>query len=207
MKPERQRDSNSQIYYSSITAGSLLLHESKTAANLLLSGLSPKDVKKKVIKENLFQRRSPVSSERHCRLILERLTSLDPGILQMIIEADRRLAIQALLACAIKSSRLLGDFMLNVIGERMMFVEEKLAKKDWQKFIEQCEQVDPHITEFTEFTRNKLRQIIFRILVEAGYIESQKSPKLTPVSIEPQLRLFLAKHKEKYVLTCLEVYK
>ncbi|MEI6135695.1 MAG: BrxA family protein, partial [Desulfomonile sp.] len=51
-------------YSADITAGSLLIHESKKTASLLLTGLSPAEVKKKVVEENLFQKRSPKTSAR-----------------------------------------------------------------------------------------------------------------------------------------------
>jgi hypothetical protein len=82
-----------------------------------------------------------------------------------------------------------------------------LSKRDWEKYLEACELIDHQISRFAESTRKKLKQIVFRILVEAKYLESRKSPKLTPVRIEPQLRSYLVKNEEKYVLSCLEVYK
>lgn len=207
MKAKRQNTDDSPIYSATITAGSLLIHESRKTSSLLISGLSRQDIKKKVIEENLFQSRSQGASERHCRLILDRLTLMNPEILPMISEGDYILSTQALLACAVKHSRLLGDFMLNVIGSKIRIIDDRLSNRDWERFLETCEQVDTHVKEFTESTRKKLRQIIFRILVEAKYLESQKTPTLIPVRVEPELRSFLIKHEEKYVLSCLEVSK
>ena len=123
----------------------------------------------------------------------------------MTTEGDYILSTQSLLACAVKHSRLLGDFMLRIIGPRIRIIDDRLSNRDWIKFLESCELIDPHVKEFTESTRKKLKQIIFRILVEAKYLESQKLPKLTPVRIEPELISFLTKYHEKYVLNCLEV--
>jgi hypothetical protein len=207
LRQKQQNTGNLAIYSATITAGSLLIHESRKTSSLLISGLSRQDIKKKVIEENLFQSRSQGASERHCRLILDRLTLMNPEILPMISEGDYVLSTQALLACAIKHSRLLGDFMLNVIGAKIRIIDDRLSNRDWERFLETCEQVDPHVKEFTESTRKKLKQIIFRILVEAKYLESQKTPRLIPVRVEPELRSFLIKYEEKYVLNCLEVGK
>ena len=207
MKAKPQNTGNSLIYSATITAGSLLIHESRKTSSLLISGLTSQEVKKKVIENNLFQYRSQKTSKTRCQLILDRLTLMDPGILPMICEGDYILSTQALLACAVKHSRLLGDFMLNVIGPKIRIIDDKLTNRDWERFLETCEQVDPHVKEFTESTRKKLKQIIFRILVEAKYLESQKTPRLIPVRVEPELRSFLIKYEEKYVLNCLEVGK
>lgn len=207
MKAKPQNSGNYAIYSATITTGSLLIHESQKTSSLLISGLTSQEVKKKVIEDNLFQYRSQKTSETRCQLILDRLTLMNPGILPMICEGDYILSTQALLACAVKHSRLLGDFMLNVIGAKIRIIDDKLTNRDWEKYLESCELIDAHVKEFTESTRKKLKQIIFRILVEAKYLESQKSPKLIPVRIEPELRSFLIKHEEKYVLSCLEVSK
>ena len=205
MKQKLQDTDDSPIYSATITAGSLLIHESQKTASLLLSGLTEQQIKKKVIDENLYQCRSQSSSIRRCRLILDRLTSMNREILPMTTEGDYILSTQSLLACAVKHSRLLGDFMLRIIGPRIRIIDDRLSNRDWIKFLESCELIDPHVKEFTESTRKKLKQIIFRILVEAKYLESQKLPKLTPVRIEPELISFLTKYHEKYVLNCLEV--
>jgi hypothetical protein len=43
-----------------------------------------------------------------------------------------------------------------------------------------------------------------RILVEAKYLEDARSMKLTPRSLHPDVRRYLAERHETYVLECLE---
>jgi hypothetical protein len=97
--------------------------------------------------------------------------------------------------------------MLQVIGPKIRIIDDRLSNRDWTKYLDSCELIDPHVKNFTESTRKKLKQIIFRILVESKYLESQKSPKLNPVRVEPELKSFLTKYDETYVLSCLEVSK
>jgi hypothetical protein len=132
---------------------------------------------------------------------------MDTDILKLICEGDYVLSVQSLLACSVKHCRLLGDFMLKAIGPRIRIIDDKLSRRDWEKFLESCELVDPNVKRFTESTRNKLREVVFRILVESKYLESQKNLRLTCVHVVPELKSFLVKHKEKYVLKCLEVCK
>ena len=207
MKQKLQNTDDSPLYLANITAGSLLIHESQKTASLLLSGLTDEQIKKKVIDENLFQYRSQGALKMRLRLILARLLSMNQDILPMISQGDYILSTQSLLSCSIKHSRLLGDFMLQVIGPRIRIIDDRLSNRDWEKYLESCELIEPHVKNFTESTRIKLKQIIFRILVESKYLESQKLHKLIPVRIEPELKSFLIKYKEKYVLNCLEVSK
>ena len=196
---------NSNRYSTDISAGGLLIRDSRNVALLLMEGLTPNEIKSRVIGENLFQVRSQSSSIRRLPLLLNRLQCLDKGILSMITGTDSVLATQALLACAVKHSRLIGDFMLKVIGPRIRIINDKLTDRDWENYLDSCVDVAPQLQRFSESTRKKLRQIVFTILVESKYLESQKTRRLTPVRVEPELKSFLIKHDEKYVLKCLEV--
>jgi hypothetical protein len=123
----------------------------------------------------------------------------------MITGTDSVLATQALLACAVKHSRLIGDFMLKVIGPRIRIINDKLTDRDWENYLDSCVDAAPQVQRFSESTRKKLRPIVFTILVESKYLESQNTRRLTPVRVEPELKSFLIRHDEKYVLKCLEV--
>jgi len=68
-----------------------------------------------------------------------------------------------------------------------------------------CSQRDPHIENWSESTKKKLRQVIFRILSEASYIDGTKSRSLLPVSITSEVKDFLIKYNENYVLNCMDV--
>lgn len=127
MKQKLQNTDDSPIYSANITAGSLLIHESRKTVALMLSDLTEEQIKKKVIDENLFQYRSQGATKMRFRLILERLTSMNPDILPMISGGDFLLPTQSLLSCSVKHSRLLGDFMLRVIGPRIRIIDDRLS--------------------------------------------------------------------------------
>ncbi len=190
-----------------ITAGSLLVHESRKVATLFREGLTPAEIKDRVVSENLFQKRSPETASRQCRLILKRLLSMNPDFWTMICDGPLPLTKQALLACAIKDSRFLGDFMRDVLKRRAMAHDDQLRFGDWDRFLEMCEVIDPELSKLKESTSKKLRQVIIRILVESGYLENRNSLRFTPIRIEPAIKKLLLDHDEKYVLKCMEVYE
>ena len=84
-------------------------------------------------------------------------------------------------------------------------VQEKLIDKDWDKFLDLCKDVDPSVADWKDSTVKKIRQVMFRILAEAKYIDSTNSRKLLPVTIVPEVRKYLINHEEEYVLRCMEV--
>ena len=75
---------------------------------------------------------------------------------------------------------------------------------DWHEFLVECAHQDPQVAGWSDSTRAKLLQVIVRILVEAKYLESARSMKLTPKSLHPDVRRYLSARHEAYVLDCLE---
>ena len=117
-----------------------------------------------IVIENVLQKRSPVAAKRQARLIKNRLSLMKPDLWEIVDNGSADVAIQALLAASIKHSRLVGDFMDTVIRQHWQTFTEKISAKDWNDFLEICAQVDPKVDEWTDSTRSKLKQIVFRIL-------------------------------------------
>ena len=195
-----------KIYHGDIVAGSLLIAESRKVAELLLKKLSKDEFYQEVMVNNILQKKNPLTARRQAKLILNRLELMNEELWDLIVSGNKEVAVQALLAAAIKHSRLLGDFLDKVIREHVRTFNKQLSRRDWDVFLEQCARIDPGVQSWTESTQKKLGHVIFRILAEAKYIDSTRSLKLTPVYVIREVKEYLKKHNEKYVLTCMEVY-
>ena len=193
-----------QIYNGEIVAGSLLVPESRKIARLLLNGTNSVAWHQAIMVNNILQKRSPVSAKRQTRLIKHRLDLMKPELWKMVVKGSSDIAAQALLAAAIKHSRLLGDFMDKIIREKWRTFKQDISPKDWTELLEICTQIDPTILDWSDSTLSKLRQVIFRILAEAKYIDGTRTLKLLPVSVFPEVRQYLTENNETYVLRCME---
>jgi len=187
-----------------MAAGSLLLTESRKISRLLLEGVDPEGWNSAIIKENILQKRSPASSIRIARLIRNRLTLMTPELWRIVAESNKDVATQAVLAASVKHGRLLAEFMMQVLARHVVRFEQRLSQTDWRVFLAECEIIDPSIRSWSTSTREKLRQIVFRILAESRYIESVRSARILPVRIHSEVRRYLEEHDEQYVLTCME---
>ena len=196
---------HANIYKGDIVAGSLLIPESRKIARLLLNRADSAAWHQTVIVKNILQKRSPAAAKRQARLIRNRLALMGPELWTMIDKGSSDIVTQALLAAAIKHSRFLGDFMDKIIREHWRTFKPKISNKDWETLFETCVQIEPAILNWSQTTLSKLRQVVFRILAEAKYIDGTRSLKLLPVSIVPEVRQYLKKHQENYVLRCMEV--
>jgi len=198
------RSHDTVTYNGDIVAGSLLINESRIIARLLLRKLDEEGWHQAIVVDNLLQKRSPVAAKRQARLIKKRLILMKPDLWEIVHRGNNEVSIQALLAAAIKHSRLLGDFLSQVVHEHWRTFKPKINVKDWKYFFETCSQADSQMLEWTESTRKKLKQIVFRILAESNYINNTRSGQLQSVTMLPEIKKYLTDNSERYVLSCMK---
>ncbi len=194
-----------QLYNAEITAGSLLLKESRTIVRLLLQNADEKTWHQALAVDNVLQKSSPSTAKRMATLIRKRLELMPRELWSMVADGTTEVATQSLLAAAIKQSRLIGDFMLQVVRRHYREFNPKLLPREWDSFLVECAHVDPAVAGWSQSTKNKVGQVVYRILAEAGYLDGTRSLNLQPVLIAPDVSTFLYRCNELYILKCLEV--
>jgi len=192
-------------YNAEISAGSLLLKESREIARLLLSDVDDKGWHRAIVIDNVLQKKAPASAKRMTKLIRNRLEIMNPDFWKLVIHDSSDIAYQALLVAAIKHSRLLGEFLGQVIKDHFRTFNNQLTLRDWDKFLLDCENRDPSISEWSESTRKKLGQVIFRTLAEAKVIDSTRSMKIIPFQVTPEVRRYLLENDEDETLECMNI--
>ena len=178
------------LYNAEISAGSLMLPESRRIAKLLLERPTPDQWNAALNHENLLQKK-PATARRQARLIRSRLETLDEEGLRLIVEGEGELCSQILLAAAIRHSRLLGDFLRDVYSADLRTLEHTLSDRQWEAFLAECEHRDDAVSQWAESTCEKLFQVIVRVLAEAKYLDSTRRMGLTPPMLHPKTRAYL----------------
>lgn len=178
--------------------------ESKRVAALLLTLPDEEAWVHAIEIENILQKKTPATARRQATLIRKRLTTLDESGWKLITERESEVSNQLLLAGSVKHSQLLGDFMRNVYASHQRRMESTISTADWQDFLIECSHHDASVARWSDLTKAKLFQVIVRILVEAQYLESSKTMKLSPRALHPVVRRYLHDRHENYVLDCLE---
>jgi hypothetical protein len=191
------------LYDTKLTDGSLLLRESRVIAKLLLD--NTEDWRKVLVIDNVLQKKTPSSATRQGCLIRTRLQTMPPAILHLIAEGNTEVARQATFAAILKKHRLVKDFMEWVVKPHHQAFEKKLAPKDWERFLAECEALDPCVKNWGPASRMKLREVVHRILAEVGYLENTRNLNLCPLTFNPQLADALIKAGEDSILKCKEV--
>jgi hypothetical protein len=178
------------IYNAEISAGSLLLPESRCIAKLLLTHPTSEQWHASVHTENLLQK-TPATARRQARLIRNRLVTLDDVGLELVAQSDGELSAQVLFAAAARHSQLLSDFMRDVYGADLRRLERTLSHRQWEAFLSECEHRDAAVGNWAATTRKKLFQVIVRILVEARFLDNARRMSLTPPMLHPKARAYL----------------
>ena len=193
------------MYNAQLTAGALRISESRLIAGLLLDGVSDKEWRQAIYRENVLQTRSPKTAKRISVLIRGRLSKVYPPLLKLIKEGTAVEATHACLASAIKASPLLGDFLDTTLRDQYRMFHEVLSRRLWQDFLQECRGRDPEMPQWSESTIVRVRSSVYSILAEAGYIENTKTRKLQRVHIVKPVLNYLKQYDEDYVLRCIEV--
>lgn len=194
------------IYNAEISAGSLMLPESRRIAALLLTHPTREQWLEALKLDNVLQKKSPATAQRQARLIRNRLETLNDETWSLIVEGSQEVAIQLLFASAIKHSRVLADFLRDVYAEHLRRFENHLSPaKDWESFLADCRHRDPEIAKLSDTTKAKMLQVVLRILAEGKYLESTRSLRLTPPHLHPDVVRHLRMHGETAVLALMDM--
>lgn len=192
-------------YNAEISAGSLMLPESRRIAKLLLEHPTKEQWFDALKLDNILQKKSPATARRQARLIRNRLDTLEDEAWQMIAEGPQEVAMQLLFAAAVKHSKVLADFLVEVYAGHLRRFENQISpSKDWENFLADCVQRDPDAANLSVTTKAKMLQVILRILAETKYIESTRTLRLTPPHIHPDVVAYLKRHGETAVLTVMD---
>jgi hypothetical protein len=191
------------LYNAEISAGSLMPTESRRIAELLLTRPTDAEWDAALKDENLLQKK-PATARRQARLIRNRLDTLDAEGLTMIVEGDSELRGQVLLASAIRHSQLLADFMRDVYIADLRKLERSLSHRQWDSFLEECAHRDDAVAGWADSTREKMFQVVVRILAEAKYLDSTRRMGLTPPMIHPRAARYLQRLGDARTLALME---
>lgn len=192
-------------YSADIIAGALMVPESRIIADLLLRGVTAEGWTDAIAVRNVLKVRTRGRANRITKLIRGRLETMGPDLWKMVRDGTGTVVSHAILAAAVKHSRLLADFLTLVVGEQYRQFGKVLANKLWDDYLDGCRERDADLPQLSESTRRRLRSSVFQTLAQAGYIENTRTLKLQTVHIADQVLRYLKAHGEESVVRCIEV--
>jgi len=174
-------------------------------AKLLLEGDDEIDIRRTILDDNLFQTNSPATTRKYLNMIFPRLHNLTEQQLRFVAHGDQELVQMTLLYAVLKTSRLIIDFLHDVIAEKLQRFDRELTKLDWMVFLEERSQIESGIGEWSETSKKKIGQVVFRILHEAGYLTETRSPEIICPLIPFELEDCLQDSEDEKYLKLMEL--
>ena len=154
-------------YSMAFTTGGLFYRESVTLAMLFIELNDWNSVREQVLSENLLQSRTLNTSKRQCREIISRLKTLDQKELDLLISGSTQEQKYLLWLAVCRHYRFIAEFAEEVIRERYIGLKHDLQYDEFDFFFNKKSEWHPELEEITSTTRNKLRQVLFKILRDA----------------------------------------
>ncbi|WP_204339248.1 DUF1819 family protein [Rhizobium ruizarguesonis] len=184
---------NDQHYKMSFVVGGLFLNESIDVVNLHRTSANWNQTRQMALGESITSLPKVASRRRTLREIASRLSKLNDAELRFFGETRDRTDQQALLWLAVcREYRIVHEFATEVVRERFLSLQTDLSVESFDTFFAHKAEWNDALASISATTRSKLRQVLFRIMREAGIIS--KENKILATYISPQLDGIIAEH-------------
>ena len=182
---------DAQRYSAELTGNPLLFAETRMTAKMLHWGMADDEIVEEIWKHNLYQYNGRKKLRERTRAILRRLDTISPELLKIVANGPLDLARITTLYAVAKSNKLVADFMFRVYLPNARMAEGAIERSDAEEFFRILIEQEPTVAGWSESTIAKLRQVMVRMLAEAGLIISTRNPRIVrpiiPVSYRAAL--------------------
>ena len=197
----------SNDYNGGLTREQFLFYEIRIVAKLILQGYSRDEIQDKIRDENLFQFPTERMVKNLTSTCFKRIDALDSeGLVYQLANAPAETAKQINLYAMMKYNRIVWDFMATVIGEKFRTQEFEFSKKDLNMFFIQLQEQNDQVAEWSDSTITKIKQVLTKMLVECGYLDSVRSTHLNTVTIDPELEMEIRTKNDLAVLPAFNCF-
>lgn len=167
-----------QAYSFSFLAGALFVPESVALAQLWSDHPDWKEVVERAIRDNSLRKRTEASRTRILREIryrLEQLTREEVAFLANAASRDQRMLL--FIAVCLRFA-FIREFVEEVLRPKLETFDFQISPGDFVRFFDQKAACAPEVDQLTEKSRAKVKQVIVRMLAEAGLIGSTVNRRL-----------------------------
>lgn len=182
-----------QDYKMSFSTGGLFLNESLEVARLHKDGEAWEDTILRAMEEGTTSLPKSASNRRSLREISNRLLTLtDEERAYLVEEADRSEQQAMLWIATCRAYRFVREFAVEVVRERYLSYQLDLPLESFDILYEAKAEWDEGLAGLSRSTRLKLRQIMFRMMREAGIIS--EDDRIQTAIISTRLKHMIEDH-------------
>ena len=159
-------------YRMSFSTGGLFVNESIVLAGLYRDLEDWEAVKSAAVEAVTLPFPKASSARRSIREIVNRLRCLSDEELELLQTGERSESTALLWLAACRAYRFVGEFAAELVNERFLSFRTDLALEDFDIFLEAKVEWHPDLAALSASTRNKLRQVLFRMMREAEILSA-----------------------------------
>ncbi len=157
-------------YRMSFAVGSLFRNESVKSARVFQRVKDWDVVRHEMVTIGAQGFRASSSANRTVREMVDRLRTLSEEEIELLIEGTPQEQATLLWLAVCRTYRFVAEFAAEVLRERFLSFRVGLDYDAFDVFFETKEEWNPELAAIRPSTRAKLRQVLFRIMREAGII-------------------------------------
>lgn len=195
---------NDKRWIGDLLGGSLMVRESRTIAELLLSEPDEATWQQQIINENILQASSTSTANRYARTLRLRLMTLDRGGWKLIADGSESERLQMLLVALMIQSPVVAEFIAEVVNTARQQFKEKLGMNCWSEFVDENLRLHPELAAFSDSSIQKMGNNLIKALAEAGYLDSPRRRNLQNVFLLPDVATTLHRLNKAELLPILE---
>lgn len=189
---------NHDRYSMSFTTGSLFHRESVKLAELYLAFGDWHTVRDNVVGKNVIQARTLNTLKRVCREVISRLKTLNAEELNFLMAAGHQEQAYLLWVAICRRYKFIADFAVEVVRERYITLKADLSFDDFDSFFNRKSAWHPELDEIRPATRNKLRQVLFKMLRETDLLATNNM--INPTMLSQRLIDLISHGKRQDIL-------
>ncbi len=175
-------------YTARLTWEALLLFEMQITAHLIQEWKTMTEAKNEIMENNLYQYERPTAVIRRFPFIRRRLMILNENWwIDLFLKDSDNAKILALYSIY-KDNNFFESVMQNIVGKKILDREYELYKNSIINLFPLMEENDLAVKKWTQKTRDKLCQVVLKILKESDLL---KDDRLTPLYIPFDVKTYL----------------
>jgi hypothetical protein len=169
-------------YKLSLAVGALLQPETCIIAKLYTANPNWNALREMVVNENLLHKTRISSTFRYFLEIKRRLSIAYPFELELVAREDPATPYVLFVLCC-RYYGLLGDFVREVIQDKVSIGQDFIGMDDYYHFIESKRPVHPELDTLSSTSMEKIRQVIFKMLKEVGMVNANKEYSIQRMTV------------------------
>lgn len=178
-------------YSLSFTTGTLLYRESVVIAEQWMSLHNWDAVRQVVIGDNLLQARTLNTSKRVFQEVSSRLKTLSSSELVLLVQGMPQEQNYVLWLGVCRRYQFIADFAKEVLHDKFISLKPALTYNDFDAFYNRKAEWHEELERIQPATKVKLRQVLFKMLREAGLLTADH--QIIPALLSHRLGQSIAK--------------